>query len=385
MFIKNNLIILFLFLFHFGESKNTSLNINKHKNIFVLVSSPKTANKIHLFHYRILIQLKNGNSFVVNANHIFLLPNGKWRRADRLTPFDCLLDEKFIPIKIKQISAGDYFNHAISNTDNDFIKLFNKYNNNIVNTFGVISGDSFIQSIQNSLNVGYKLPQVGSKSYNIKYKNLYKKFDSLIVTLKISNFENFTPYKLSVSIIDSLGNVNNKFQNVNLDETDKFILFDELKTIYEKSYSDIKIVPLWLDYSFNAWLSVSDKGTIYITGGLLRSQYIFKESLALIIAHEIGHKYGLSPSTADNISCEGQSDYVATNEIEPKVCKNDSDFIIKGIKQIENLYNIEASLNIFSRFHPDSVCRIATFYAGLRNEAKPQCSKDFDSKICIKR
>lgn len=382
---KFTFLVLFLFICHFGESKNTYLDKNLSKNVIVLVSRAKAENKIHLFHYTIFIQLKNGNSFVVNSNHIFLLPNGKWRRADRLTPFDCLLDEKFRLLKIKQIVAGDYFGHTISNTYINYIKLFNKYNNNIVNTFGVISGDSIIQTNQNSIEVGYKLPQVGSKSYNIKYKNSYKNFDSLITTIKISDFENFIPYKLGISIIDSLENVNNEFQKANLDVTDKFILFDELKTIYEKSYSGIIIIPLWLDYSFNAWLSVNDKSTIYITGGLLRSQYIFKESLALIIAHEIGHKYGLSPSTAENISCEGQSDYVATNEIEPKVWKNDTDFIIKGIKQIENLYNIETSLNIFSLFHPDSACRIATFYAGLRNEVKPKCSKDFDSKICIKR
>lgn len=74
----------------------------------------------------------------------------------------------------------------------------------------------------------------------------------------------------------------------------------------------------WQDDTVNAYATREvDTWTVHIAGGIARAKGMTKESLALIVCHEIGHHLGGAPRTflyEGWPSAEGQADYWATSK-----------------------------------------------------------------------
>lgn len=109
-----------------------------------------------------------------------------------------------------------------------------------------------------------------------------------------------------------------------LTEKDLKEVTDRLQKIYgdvvTKSYNSKLIFDTeWDDNTVNAFASRPTEGEfhIHVPGGIVRAKGMSKDSLALVLCHELGHHLGGAPRT--NLfngwpAAEGQADYWATSK-----------------------------------------------------------------------
>ena len=114
-----------------------------------------------------------------------------------------------------------------------------------------------------------------------------------------------------------------EIKDSNISESDFRNVINILHKIYapkikEKGNVDLIMNAVWEDATVNAYASrETDTWTIHINGGIARAKGMTKDSLALIICHELGHHLGGAPRTFlyDGWpSAEGQADYWATSK-----------------------------------------------------------------------
>ncbi len=166
----------------------------------------------------------------------------------------------------------------------------------------------------------------------------------------------------------------------------KFKMADSIIEIFKDSFSDITIFFDKNDYSIK--VRNDESNYIHFTAGLVRSIYIEKEGLIIILAHELGHIYGIDTCnvTCKNIdcsNCEGRCilneqlyDYCATNVIIPKICKKSIQkrILDEGVIQIKNFITKEQGYNQIG-YHKDTICRVATYISGYNLQPIPICKK----------
>lgn len=118
---------------------------------------------------------------------------------------------------------------------------------------------------------------------------------------------------------------NNKELFKTLTESDLAEVADRITKIYSdftsKNYNNAKLIieKNWEDTTINAFAiqNASNEYRIYVTGGIVKSKGMTKNSLALILCHELGHHLGGAPHTHlynGWPSAEGQADYWATSK-----------------------------------------------------------------------
>lgn len=88
--------------------------------------------------------------------------------------------------------------------------------------------------------------------------------------------------------------------------------------ILEKGNVQLVMNATWNDDTVNAYATREvDTWTVHVAGGIARAKGMTKDSLALIVCHELGHHLGGAPRTFlyDGWpSAEGQADYWATSK-----------------------------------------------------------------------
>lgn len=147
----------------------------------------------------------------------------------------------------------------------------------------------------------------------------------------------------------------------------------------------------WKDATVNAFASREvDTWTIHVAGGLARAKGMTKDSLALIICHELGHQLGGAPRTFlyDGWpSAEGQADYWATskclkkyyNELKNEEVKLDTHVPEKLLSQCSSQYKNYADIKICLRTMMASV-EFALFLNELPDIKIPIDLEGFDSR-----
>ncbi len=120
---------------------------------------------------------------------------------------------------------------------------------------------------------------------------------------------------------------------------------------------------------------------IVITGGLVRTEAVKFESLAFVIAHELGHLYGGEPANAHGYSCEGTADYAAIVAMMPKVWLGlrVAPIIRHGVEQIKELFGYiskeKAAGTPGSKCMDIGIeCRLATIDAAFTLNPLPECA-----------
>jgi hypothetical protein len=121
--------------------------------------------------YTIFIEYGD-TSLIVTADHLFLMPDGKLKRADRLTINDNLIAYNGDKLRIKSVSMGTYYGgfHHIATSKED---PKGNLDGHLLNTNGIISADYAVQLYQNQNKLDSKLlvdghndlPVVGSPEY----------------------------------------------------------------------------------------------------------------------------------------------------------------------------------------------------------------------------
>ena len=372
-----------------------------------VIYSDGTENMEKPIHYAIYTTLENGNTLISTADHIYLLANGKLKRADRLSPLDKLSDENKKPLTIIQVVAGEYkgsvHNIAVGKWDNTTSNL----DGHFILTKGVISGDYYVQSIaKESTDIGINLPQVGSTEYSAKFKTELKSermlgLSQLSDTIKLTETNYFKPYKNTKIPSNAINFLPKEYEEAAvgllypLDNSVPYEVAEYIVYNFKRFYPNVVYHIDWTDNTVNAyaWMEGNTRH-VALKGGLIRHRYIQQEGVGLVLAHDLGHHYGGGPRYPNNpwASCEGQADYWGSLVAERNVWWGQYalEQIEKGSLQVYNLFAYGLRVgNLFEIqtvslagicTHPAATCRLATYRAGLKVELKPACAGDAPSK-----
>jgi Peptidase family M48 len=150
---------------------------------------------------------------------------------------------------------------------------------------------------------------------------------------------------------------------------------------YRCFYPDVTYHLDWADNTVNAFAWV-DNGVrhIAIKGGLVRDADIGLEAIALVIAHELSHHYGGSPTFPSGLSCEGQADYYGVLVVMRGVWFGEQyiTYTSAAIAQMANFFGVPDSETAPGGSagcnHPPGDCRVATYHRAVNLQSKPACA-----------
>jgi hypothetical protein len=359
------------------------------------------SSKISKYLSVILVTYSN-TALAVSADHIFRLHNGSLITAERLSPQHQLTSANGEAVTIRSVHVGEYaagFRHieiqrVLQNPD---------WSQCFLLTNGIVSGDYSLQLffrdgiLGKDLVDGFnELPVIGSGKYIKMHGDnclrapegdtgFIKIMDKMPKTLignvfvpAIYTFEEVPPDAASfISEADQLELFDTSLRPLSDPNPEEWVR--KLKAEYEAIYSpgiDFECELHNPNVNARAWMDA--KGMhVLVWGGLIRYGKINYEGIALVMGHETGHLVG---RTGRQLACEGESDYIGVKEVMLNVFATRHYAVTtEGIRQIAKFFTVPNSPTIptvkpANCRHPDSKCRIATYYEALSLRPKPSCA-----------
>lgn len=358
--------------------------------------------------YNTLIKVDFGKAgeedfLYASRDQLFLMPNKKLKRASRLVPGkDELLRPDGTTAPVLDLTVGKFKKgiHHIA-TSQEAAKSMDGH---LLAVKGIVCGDYSLQicdlaKINSELMVDNhdELPEFGTKEYIETHKHLAA--DSFRTNLteihpeKQPSREEFEAMgsKKPVHIPEHAQYFVTKAQAEDIREnapcsppgsgagTD---ITHYLFKLFKGFYPD---VTFYLDedndmpnaYSFFEY----EKPFVVVTGRLIRTQCIMYESLALIIAHELGHLYGGDPKDKHGYSCAGMADFTAISAVIPEVWFDyySINIVKDSIEQIRKLFDFISDEhkhgllgNKCSQISID--CRLQSMENASQTRQLPQCA-----------
>ncbi|VWC97606.1 hypothetical protein BLA39750_02326 [Burkholderia lata] len=319
-----------------------------------------------------MIQVRFGDpdlpeSVIATRNQLFLLPGKKLKRASTLVPGqDQLVRPDGSTVPVLDLVSGKFSKgvHMISTSNATTTDMAG----HLIIANGVICGDyslqlTHLEEAQPSLMAGgtEELPEFGTKEYGLRYKHLFADaFKAHVATTKLDvaaeHEENgqpgFTPYAL----VRPLSIPENATAFLTLEQARDIEANAPRAPIHSGAGKDITAYLFKLFKGFyptvhfyvddttelpNAYSFINyDIPVVVINGGLIRTNAIQYESLAFVIAHQLGVLFGGSPKGEDGFTCKGQADYAALVAIFPYVWFGyySSPMLQPAINQIRSLF-----------------------------------------------
>ena len=270
---------------------------------------------------------------IVTKNHLFLMPNGKLKRADTLVPgLDNLVQADGTPTPVVGLSVGEFRKgvHHIATS----LTTATSVDGHLLNSKNIVSADYALQianidqeGIGAMVDNHEKLPVFGTSAYLKAYSGLGNAFRVNTGTI---NFADHSPAGFRHLALDGSEGLKavpkdarsyiTKDQALDIEHnapqlppgsTAGIDITYYLFKLYKGFYPEIEF-ELDLDANLpNAYAFKDDAGGAFvrITGGLIRILAIKFNSLAMILANRIGALFGGPPLNDQGYSCEGQADY----------------------------------------------------------------------------
>lgn len=363
--------------------------------------------------YSIFIEYGD-KSLIVTADHLFFMPNGKLKRADRLSIEDSLVAPDGSEVQLTSVSMGTFyggFHHIATSIEDPQGNL----DGHLLNVNGVVTTDYVVQLFhrtdeldRNLMVEGHEeLPIVGSAEYIEKHGEIREPEVGRFVEPKVMISDAsqlpssnqplisgriFVPMsRAKVRIPDDALNFISRedarrlarFPKRPLTASDAQAWAGYLVTQHKAFYSAVSYEIDWYNEEVNAyaWRDANGVGHVALLGGLIRFPAIEVEGLALITAHELGHLYGGAPFyQGTTLSCEGQADFFGARNVMRRVWFGESYFnmMIPAIRQLAEFFGVPPLVNSAAVAgactHPPGPCRIETYQAGLDLAPKPACA-----------
>jgi hypothetical protein len=407
------------------------LTLNKEKKwVSTQVTfSGGTEDATYVNPYMIYVKTEDNTVLISTADHLFLMPDGSLKRADRLKTTDFLINDQLKQVKIIELTSGHYTGKIHHIATGEWNEENVHTDGHLINTFGVISGDYFLQlHYKNSVNDS--LPQLGTpankpQAINALPTTFSVSKDGTIINMKSGNESEFlntqsrkttktfkgefleTTFSFTPNIPkpdpkDAVyfippGLDSSAVPLAPLDNTVPYEMAVHLENHFKTYYPNIEYRIAWTDQRVNAFATrEGNKHVVTLLGGLIRHPYLQLEGIGLVLAHEIGHHLAGPPYYPGSwASCEGQSDYWGAKVAMRKVWWGAYaiEQLEKGSQQVYNLfaYGLKAGNIIALDFrkstdqnrtaagictHPPAQCRLDTYRAAIFLYAKPTCAGD---------
>jgi len=273
-------------------------------------------------------------SLVVTPDHLFLLPNGKLKRADRLVPGqDQLVSAEGTPVAINEVSLGAYTGgvHHIA-TDKEFT---GDLNGHLLISEGVVSGDFNLQIHASELKEHHfvddhdNLPKIGSSDYERLNTHLASGKYMTFMTVDKANAPSKAIPKPRTFYVHG--------QHTCLipDTAAKYLSTDQERDVNDKAlrreFSEMGIGNAVVTYALklfqgfypnitfyhdtgrlepNAYAFTQyGKDIIVLSGGLTRIKGLGLEGLSLILAHLVSRLQKSSPLDESGYTSTAMADY----------------------------------------------------------------------------
>ncbi|WP_338551343.1 Hint domain-containing protein [Paenibacillus sp. KS-LC4] len=288
----------------------------------------------------VYIRFGGHGSIVVTPDHLFLMPSGKLKRADRLVPGrDLLISYNATEVQIDEISIGEYVGgvHHIA-TDASFD---GRLDGHLLLSEGLVSGDFNLQIHQRELLKSGLLedvedqPLLGTKEYEAAHSHLvagnYMSFsaksDAGLDTLSAAAPEatvkssKFYVHGSNVAFVpDTAAAFLSPLQAIDVNDNADRWSFTEvsignamvkyLVNLFQGFYPDITFYHDIGRLEPNAYAFTQyGKQYVVLSGGLTRIKGLGMEGLAFILGNMVSRLQKSAPLNADGYTSVGMSDY----------------------------------------------------------------------------
>ncbi len=340
------------------------------------------------------------DAIVVTEDHLFLLPDGKLKRADRLIPVtDELVRVDGTSVAVTDIRVGEYtggVTHIASSLD-----FTGDIDNHLLGSNGIVSADYSLQMNQHDLPASVfveghnTLPTFGTAEYAITHAHLETDHISAseagvgLIEVQHPSFEMHDSESRPIPAT-ALSFIN-AIQELDVDANATKRLFHDtagastvkyLFEVYNAFYPDVNFYLDWSNTSPNAYAFTEyGRQFIVIPGGLVRVDGLQEEAYAMIIAHMLAYFSGEEPVDADGMSCMGQAAFFGTGTILRQAWNGNAWFnmALKGREQLVNFFDLIDPTN--KEGNPADVCgdpsidcRIKTIEVAISGGDLPVCA-----------
>jgi hypothetical protein len=340
------------------------------------------------------IRYGNFGTIIVSTDHLFLMPNGKLKRADRLVPGkDQLVSAEGVPVNINEVSIGEYKGgvHHIA-TDKEFT---DNINGHLLLSEGVVSGDFNLQIHATELKEKYfvddhdDLPKIGTLEYEKQNLHLassnYASYQiaeaNEVKVMPIPKPQKFYVHGENLAYIPETAARYLSYQqelDVN-DNADKYSFTEAnignaavvyVLRLFKGFYPDIvfhhdvgRLEPN--AYAFEQY----GEQVVVISGGLTRIKGLGSEGIALILGHLISRLEKSNPLDDEGYTSIGMADYYSTVPMRTIFFgKLYQPVYSDGIKQIEDkiFSNINKEHDLYESdpYKPSTETRLDAIDAG---------------------
>ncbi|MDO4272266.1 MAG: hypothetical protein Q4D16_01235 [Eubacteriales bacterium] len=348
----------------------------------------------------IYIRHGEGGSTIATCNQLFLMADGKLKRADRLrVGQDYLVDKDGNKVEIHELSIGDYHGgvHHISIEAEKECSL----DKHLLLSDGVVCGDFHLQIHADDLiEKGFMdpvndMPKLGTKAYETVNQNVIQKGHYRVISknaAELKQVEETRPFYVmgekTVKIPKNAAAYFTTAQQNDIMEKTPTYDFDELgncNTVIQYlcklfhgfypdndfSYDQSRLEPNV--YGFKT----KGRNKIVVTGGLVRIKELKMEGLAMMISHMVVRLRCSEPLGENGYTSVGMTDYYSIGVMQTVFLGSDyNKNTTKGMDQIEKVLfaNISPENRLYSTdpYIPSTEKRVEALDAGFGMDFPPE-------------
>lgn len=353
-------------------------------------------------HQPAMVYIRHGNtgSIIVTPDHLFLMPEGKLKRADRLVPGkDQLVSYEGQPVPVHEVSIGEYEGgvHHIA-TDKSFTGSLDGH---LLLSEGVVSGDFNLQIHAFELKEKYFIanhdgyPKIGTKEY-MEQNNELVEGSYLSFQAPCINESNMTsqPLKFYVHgqrvsyIPETAAKYLSSLQEIDVNDNAERRSFSEMNIgnaavnyvlkLFSGFYPNIIFHHDIARLEPNAFaFKQYGKDIVVLSGGLTRIKNLQMDGLALILSHMVTRLQKSDPIDHNGFTSVAMADYYSPGVLQTVLFdKLYADVLKRGLKQIEDsiFVNINKKHEAFEEdpYAPTWETRLDAIDAGYAMDFPPE-------------
>ena len=312
---------------------------------------------------------------ITTPDHLFLMPDGKMKRADTLVPIDpkntnvgdmlISRDGTLVPVNLVVSGLWEKGVHHIATSlpsGEEYQKFDGNTDNHFIESNGVVCGDYYLQLHQKELqSLGLmenldNIPAFSSEDYFKKYPHVSKLLTApgaSVTKIDLNLPEGFKTFLSPNNIPAYAGKFFTDMQAKDVAKNAQFNPMvshagqdnvNYLFSLYKSIYPNINFYLDWAATDVNAYSFYSfGKQQVVISGQLVRLKGLYYEGLAYIIAHCIARMQGGKPYVQifnESMTYVGAADFYATSDIMRKVLYQnyDDNMIDNLLSQVKQLF-----------------------------------------------
>ncbi|CAN7145276.1 hypothetical protein LJR230_000020 [Trinickia sp. LjRoot230] len=343
----------------------------------------------------VLVHYGADGEIIVTPDHLFLVPEGKLIRADRLRAGDVLVADDGASVTAYDVQLGLYTG-GIHHISAEFTPGAISLDGHLLSANGLVTADYILQISQGLDDVQPYLvadldqrPAIGSTEYAAAAGSATIFSSHAGAAPRAVRTVHFEPHEAITTprgvpqwaprflTDEQAASIGKQAPHVPVSEELNRANFRYLKELFDGFFPGITLHLEWADETPNLYaFRQFGTQTVYVAGRLLRTLTVKREGLALILAHGIARLLGLSQLDRRGYACTGAADFDAISYVLPTAFEFQNSVVLEAFKQVKELFGF-ADVNAGgpSKCHEPSLkCRLDALQSGMAGLPLPACA-----------